>query len=199
MSIVLSVIANPKSEEKSRTLRLYEHFLEELRRLHPEDTVIELDLYEKKIDYLRENSVNVQIGREKSEDDPEIFYAQQFLNADKIILAAPLWNLGIPAILKAYLDYICVVGITFVYTEEGPKGLCGGKKAIYLTTRGGVYSSPPMSEYEMGDRYLRTILGFLGITDFTTIAAEGLDIAGADSEGILREAMARAADAAAQF
>jgi FMN-dependent NADH-azoreductase len=64
-------------------------------------------------------------------------YAYQFAEADKYIIAAPFWNLSFPAILKAYIDYICVTGITFKYTAEGPVGLGQGKKAVHIVARGG--------------------------------------------------------------
>lgn len=125
--------------------------------------------------------------------------AFQFLEADKYVVAAPLWNLGIPAILKAYIDYITVTGITFKYTAQGAVELCTGKKAIHIVTRGGSYSQGPGAALEMGDRYLKTIFGFLGITDFTTIAAEGLDIVGNDVDAIVGQAAARALKAAQTF
>ncbi|MGE5379860.1 MAG: FMN-dependent NADH-azoreductase, partial [Methylocystaceae bacterium] len=113
--------------------------------------------------------------------------------------AEPLWNLSIPAILKAYIDYICVAGITFQYTEKGPIGVCSGKKAVNITTRGGEYSEGPGAAFEMGDRYLKTILGFLGITDYTTIAANKLDIAGQDIDAILARTIKQAEDLAKNF
>ena len=60
-----------------------------------------------------------------------------------------MWNLSIPAILKAYIDYVSVVGITFKYTSKGPVGILKNKKAIYIVARGGEYENSP---YEMGER-----------------------------------------------
>lgn len=77
--------------------------------------------------------------------------------------------------------------------------MCQGKKAINITSRGGAYSVEPMSNFEMGDRYLRTILGFLGITDFTTIAAENMDVIGADVETIIQNSIKDAQNKAAEF
>ena len=62
-----------------------------------------------------------------------------------------MWNLSIPAILKAYIDYIVVAGVTFTYTPQGAAGLCHGKKAVFITTRGGDYMGQ-MKEFEMGVR-----------------------------------------------
>lgn len=107
--------------------------------------------------------------------------------------------MGIPSILKAYIDYICIANITFHYTAQGPVGLCHGKKAINITTRGGDYSTGKGAEFELGDRYLRTILGFLGITDYTTIAANQLDIVGQDVDALVADAVQKAQDAAKNF
>ena len=126
-------------------------------------------------------------------------YAYQFIEVDKYVIAEPLWNLGIPAILKAYIDYVSVTGITFTYTTTGPVGMCLGKKAINITSRGGDYSKPPAANFEMGDKYLRTIFGFLGVTDFTTIAADGLDVIGNDVDAIVGHAIKIAQEEAVFF
>ena len=110
-----------------------------------------------------------------------------------------MWNLSIPAILKAYIDYISITGITFRYTAEGPVGLCKDKKAIFITSRGGGYSKGEAAEFEMGERYIRTILAFFSITDVQSIAAENLDLIGADVESILDETIAKATNIAKQF
>jgi FMN-dependent NADH-azoreductase len=107
--------------------------------------------------------------------------------------------LSLPAILKAYIDYIVVAGVTFKYTPQGAVGLLRGKKAIYIVARGGEYMGAPTADIEMGERYLRTIFAFMGVTDFTTVAAEGLDIAGADVDAIVNAAAAKAQQAAKTF
>lgn len=126
-------------------------------------------------------------------------YSYQFFDADKYVIAEPLWNLGIPAILKAYIDYISITGITFRYTEQGAVGMCTNKKAVNITSRGGDYSHGPAATFEMGDRYLRTIFGFLGITNFTTIAADSLDVIGNDVDAIVGKAITEARELAKRF
>ena len=69
-----------------------------------------------------------------------------------------------------------VAGKTFAYTENGPVGLLKGKKVVHVTTRGGFYSEGAGAAYEMGDRYLRTIYGFMGVTDFETVTLEGTNV-----------------------
>jgi len=201
MSKVLYIKANPKDNASSRTFRISESFIEAYKGSHPNDEIITLDLYKEKIDFLAYESVTKHGKPEpgQAENDPILKYASQFVGADKYVFAEPLWNLGIPAILKAYIDYICVTGITFTYTAEGAKGLCENKKAVNIAARGGLYSEGFMATLEMGDKYLRTILGFLGISDIQTIAAEGLDIVGADVDGIVQHAIKQAQDMATNF
>lgn len=200
MSQVIYIKANPKSNEASRTFRISEQFIDAYRQAHPGDTVVTMDLYRMGCQFLTEEVVTmhktqVAAGREH----PILKHAYQFKEADKFVIAAPMWNLGLPAILKAYIDYVVVAGVTFKYTDQGAVGLCQGKKAVFIVTRGGEYLKGPGTNFEMGERYLRTIFGFLGITDFTTIAAEGLDVAGADVDGIVNRAAAKARETAAAF
>lgn len=201
MSKLLYIKANAKPEGASRTFRISDQFIEEYRKTQPDDEICTLDLYQQNIHFLTEEDINIVFGpkTEESKQHPILKYAYQFLNTDKFVISAPMWNLSIPAILKAYIDYITVSGITFKYTAEGPVGLCHGKKAIYIVSRGGSYSDGPAAEYEMGDRYLRTIFGFFGITDFTTIHADKLDVMGENVEQIVRDAIQKAKEAARNF
>lgn len=199
MNTVLYIKANAKPEGKSRTFQISDSFIETYKQNNPSDEIITLDLYKEGINFLTEEGVSFRRHNpEEGRIHPVLKYAYQFLEADKYVFAEPLWNLSIPAILKAYIDYVCATGITFKYTAEGPVGLCQGKKAVNITSRGGDYSDK-FAAFEMGDRYLRTILGFLGITDFTTIAAEGMDVVGADVEGILQKTISEAQDKAKCF
>lgn len=200
MSKVLYIKANPKKDEDSRTFRISQSFVAAYKKLHPDDEIVTLDLYQEKIDFLSLESVSMhKMPPAEAKNHPVLKYAYQFVEANKYIFAEPLWNLGIPAILKAYIDYITVSGITFQYTADGPKGLCSNKKAVNITTRGGGYSEGPMAALEMGDRYLRTILGFLGITDYTTIMAENLDVIGVDVKDTVQKAINEAQNMAASF
>jgi FMN-dependent NADH-azoreductase len=201
MNKVLYIKANAKPDGVSRTFKISDKFVEEYIRNNPEDEVITLDLYKEGIKPLSTSDIDVLFGpkTEDSKNHPLLKYVYQFISADKYIIAEPLWNLGIPAILKAYIDYICVIGITFKYTEMGPIGLCENKKAINITTRGGEYSVEPFASYELGDKYLRTIFGFLGITDFTTISAEELDIEGNDVDEIISNVIKEAEEKATNF
>jgi FMN-dependent NADH-azoreductase len=94
--------------------------------------------------------------------------------ADTIIVGAPMYNFGIPSTLKAWFDYVLRAGITFRYTEHGPVGLLGGKRAIVIESRGGLYSEGPAQAMDSQEPHLRTLLSFMGITDVAFIRAEKL-------------------------
>jgi FMN-dependent NADH-azoreductase len=200
MSKILYVKANPKSDTASRTFRISEKFIESCRQAHPDDEVTTLNLYREGCQFLTEEVVSMHKTQiEAAREHPILRYAYQFREMDKVVIAAPMWNLGIPAILKAYIDYVVVAGITFKYTAQGAVGLCQGKKAVNIVTRGGEYMGGPGKEYEMGERYLRTIFTFLGFSEFTTIAAEKLDIVGEDVEARVATAIKEAEQKAQTF
>ena len=113
---------------------------------------------------------------------PMFDYARRFAAADEIVIAAPFWDLSFPAVLKAYLEQINVVGVTFRYTPEGvPVGLCRAKRLCYVTTVGGTYFPEPF-----GFGYVEALArNFYGIGDIELIKAVGLDIEGAPVEEIL--------------
>ncbi|HFD2043368.1 MAG: FMN-dependent NADH-azoreductase [Clostridium perfringens] len=198
MSKVLYIKANIKNEGESRTFKVSDSFVEEYKRNNPEDEIITLDLYKENIDFLRADDLGKLFGPkdEESKNNSILKYAYEFAAADKYIIAAPMWNLSFPAILKAYIDYVSVSGITFKYTAEGPVGLLNNKKAVHIVSRGGAYDNSP---YEMGDRYLRTILGFFGIKDIETIAIDNLDVIGVNVEEKVEEGIEKATSLAKKF
>ena len=198
MSKVLYIKANIKNEGESRTFKVSDSCVEEYKKNNPEDEIITLDLYKENIDFLRADDLGKLFGPkdEESKNNSILKYAYQFADADKYIIAAPMWNLSFPAILKAYIDYVSVSGITFKYTAEGPVGLLNNKKAVHIVSRGGGYDNSP---YEMGDRYLRTILGFFGIKDIETIAIDNLDVMGVNVEKKVEEGIEKAISLAKKF
>ncbi|WP_369931236.1 FMN-dependent NADH-azoreductase [Xanthomonas sp. NCPPB 2632] len=100
---------------------------------------------------------------------------EEFLAADVVVLGAPMYNFGIASTLKAWIDRISVAGKTFRYTSAGPEGLAGGKRVIIASSRGGVYANgAPAAGLDFQEPYLRTLLGFLGVTDIEVVRAEGI-------------------------
>ena len=92
-------------------------------------------------------------------------------NADTLVIASPIYNFGIPATLKSWIDLICRAGLTFRYTENGPVGLLEGKRAIILIASGGTAIGSPI---DFATPYLTQAMSFIGITDVTFIAADAL-------------------------
>lgn len=96
----------------------------------------------------------------------------EIMQADTIVIGAPIYNFSIPAVLKAWIDMIARAGVTFKYSEGGPEGLLKNKKAIIATASGGV---PIGSEYDFATNYLKHAMSFIGINDTTIIDANNYD------------------------
>jgi len=96
----------------------------------------------------------------------------EFLAADAVVIAAPMYNFTIPTQLKAWIDRIAVAGQTFRYTEAGPEGLCGGKKVVVVSTSGGLHAGQATGVAH--EDYLKVLFGFLGVTDIEFVRAHGL-------------------------
>lgn len=94
--------------------------------------------------------------------------------ADTLVIGAPMYNFSIPTGLRSWFDHVLRPGETFSYSEAGPKGLLTGKRVIVILTRGGLYSEGPNKAIDFQEPYLRTLLGFIGLTDVTFIHAEKL-------------------------
>ena len=101
----------------------------------------------------------------------------EFLDADIVVIGAPMYNFTIPSQLKAWIDRILVAGKTFQYGANGPQGLAGGKRVIVAISRGGFYGAEtPYAAGEHLETYLRWVFGFIGITDPEFISADGIQI-----------------------
>jgi FMN-dependent NADH-azoreductase len=115
-------------------------------------------------------------GNALAGSDPEAAAAseralQQFLDADVVVIGAPMYNFSIPSTLKAWIDRIAVAGRTFRYTADGPEGLAKGKRMVIASARGGMHTGAP-SDFQ--EPYLRFLFGFLGVTDIEFVRAEGI-------------------------
>jgi FMN-dependent NADH-azoreductase len=95
----------------------------------------------------------------------------ELLAADLIVIAAPMINFTIPSNLKAWIDYVARAGRTFRYSEKGPEGLVKGKQVIIVPARGGIYAAGNAMDFQLP--YLKSVLGFLGMTDVEVLEVEG--------------------------
>ena len=99
----------------------------------------------------------------------------EFLAADVVVIGAPMYNFTLPSQLKAWIDRILIAGQTFRYTATGPEGLAGNKRVIVAISRGGFYGEANAAA-EHVESYLKTVFGFIGVTDLEFIAADGIQI-----------------------
>jgi len=207
MSKVLFVKANDRGDQ-AVSVKLYEAFLESFKASHPQDEVVELDLFQENLPYLNANMINGSFkaarGYELTPEEQEAVavkhkYLNQFLDADKVVFGFPLWNLTIPAVLHTYIDYIYEAGKTFKYTENGPVGLIPNTKVALLNARGGVYSEGPAAAAEMSFNYIRNIMTFFGVTQFENIIVEGHNQMPDKAEELISQGVAKAQKAAVGF
>ncbi len=167
---VLMITAHPLEDEMSTSRKLSKSFINEYKKNNPSDEIKEIDLYKSDVDFLQAKDLYSMFNNENSK---VLEFATEFKQADKYIFASPMWNLSIPAILKAYLDYIAYAGITFKYIENGPIGLLENKKAIYILSTGGIYSTPEGEALNGAKHYVEGLMRFLGIEDVETYMLEG--------------------------
>lgn len=178
----LLVIHSSPNLTQSHTRDLAARYVESWQARHPEGKVIERDLAVNPPPHLDMATIGAFYTPEAdrgSEAQDAIALSDELvaelLAADEVVIGAPMHNFSVPSSLKAWIDQICRVGVTFRYTENGPQGLLGDKKAVLISARGGNYSSTsPAFAMNHQDTYLKTVMGFIGITQVTTINAEGV-------------------------
>ncbi len=167
---------------ESRTRRLAQHVLDRM-----DGEITEVNPGKESIEPLNLERLQLRSAlQEKGDFSHEMFrYAKQFAEADEIVIAAPFWDLAFPAILRNYIEAVCVQGLTFYYTEEGvPASLCHAKKMAYVMTAGG-----PTEGMDFGFPYVDMLCrGFFGIEKTACFKAEMLDVIGIDAEAALQKA-----------
>lgn len=113
---------------------------------------------------------------------------REFLEADVVVIGAPMYNFAIPSTLKAWIDRLAVAGKTFRYNAQGmAEGLAGGKQVVVASSRGGFHQDDGA---DFQEPYLRYMFGFMGITDVRFVRAEGLAVSAEQRETAMRDALA---------
>lgn len=203
MSKILVIKAHPLTKEQSKSVAVLDTFLNEYKSLNSEEEIQLVDLYS---DFIPEIDAEMMLGWQKLASGTELSDVEakkvnrfseltaQFLAADKIIIANPLWNLQIPTRLKAWIDTINVAGKTFAYTEEGPKGLTSGKKLMHIQSNGGTYGGQ-----DPAAQYIKMVFNFIGVENVQHLAVEGIDYNPDQKETILKEAHSKAKELAREF
>lgn len=206
MANVLVVKAHPLTAENSHTITILDTFLQAHQTEHPEDTIEMLDLYHTPVPEIDGDLLlawkELSAGKaftelsDAQQEKIRLFneFTEQFLASEKIVIANALWNLNIPTKLKAWFDTVNVAGKTFKYTAEGPVGLIHDKKALHIQSSGGVYHGKDFSA-----EYVKGILNFIGITDFSAIYSEGADYTPEKTTEIVGHSQAEARELAKTF
>jgi len=206
MSNVLVVKGHPLTSEESFSMKGYDAFLETYQATNPQDTIEVLDVFSDFVPEVDQDIMSAWGQLADGTDFTALSQAQQtkvsrfnelteqFMNADKVVIVNPLWNLFLPASLKAWIDTVMVAGKTFRYTENGPEGLAKGKKLLHLQANGGVYQLQ-----DPASTYVKSIFGFIGVEDITQIEVEGHAYDPANAENLKNEFIANVQNAAAAF
>lgn len=167
MSKILFVKSSPTGEN-SQSAKVAQHLVDELKAASPAATVKVRDLSASPLPHIGLDF----LGGNVAASDEAI---KELIDADTIVIASGMINFSISSTLKAWIDHVVRAGVTFRYTESGtPEGLVRGKKVYLVQARGGIYSEGPAQSMNFQEPYLRTILGFIGITDIVAIHAEGM-------------------------
>jgi FMN-dependent NADH-azoreductase len=184
MKKLLHIIATPRGAE-SRTLKVSAAFLETFRASHDEWVVEELNLFEERLPPLTVRRVDGKYllleGHDLFGDTRRAWEEieatiERFLSADAYLISTPMWNFSIPYELKHYLDIIVQPKYLFTYAKDGRvEGLVKNKRAVIIMSRGGDYRSEATRSYDFQEKYLRTILGYVGLTDVRCVIAQPMD------------------------
>ncbi|MGC1305264.1 MAG: NAD(P)H-dependent oxidoreductase [Caulobacteraceae bacterium] len=176
--------------------------VERLRRESPGLEVIYRDLAAEPLPHLAvdniaaEHPLSAMAGGGGSEASVESSAAlEAFLAADVVVVSAPMYNFTVSSQLKAWIDRILVPGKTFRYGPEGVEGLAAGKRVIVAISRGGLYGpGAPAASAEHAQSYLRTVFGFMGVSDLEFIVAEGIQLSPEHRTQALDAALAAAGE-----
>ena len=116
------------------------------------------------------------MGRKKNGiPEEDLHYGSLIAQADRIVIAAPFWDMSFPAVVKVFIEHMCAPGLTFKYNPDGSHHpLCKAEKMLYITTRGGFTETG--SPLEQGSSYLKAICWLWGIPELETIAVTGTDV-----------------------
>lgn len=191
---VLVVKANNRPASEGVSSKMYETFMAELQNKDVNVTVY--DVYEEDTPYFGQDLFNaygkLQNGEQLTDLEARLVAAKQkamdLLTAtDVVVFAFPLWNLTIPAKLQTFIDYVYAAGFAFKYDANGNMlQLMTDKKAIFLSARGGVYSTPEMAPMEMAATYMRNVFaGIFGMQIIDEVVIEGHNANPAQAQEII--------------
>jgi FMN-dependent NADH-azoreductase len=180
MSILLHIDSSP-IYGRSVSRQLSSAFVERWKARHPGAAVIERDLNATSIPPISAEWVGAAYTPEEARAPQQKMQLElsdtllaELARADEYVIGVPMHNFGVPSVLKLWIDQISRVGKTFSYEGGTPKGLLTGKKATFIIATGGVYDpQTQMASFNFVEPYLRSVFGFLGVTEATFLTAGG--------------------------
>ncbi|MBC7752440.1 MAG: NAD(P)H-dependent oxidoreductase [Candidatus Saccharibacteria bacterium] len=155
--------------DHSVTRELTAAIVADLNKTLPNLTVTHRDLDKDSIPHLTGASLAKADAAEAAAAEQTL---QQFIDADIVVIGAPMYNFSIPSTLKAWVDRVLVAGRTFSYSETGPKGLLSGKKIVIASGRGSAFGEDNPADFQ--EKYLKQVFAFVGLTDVQFVRAEGI-------------------------
>ena len=200
---VLVVKANNRPASDAVSSKMYETFIENVEGVN----VSTYDVFAEDMPYFGQDLFNafgkVESGEEMTDIEKRIIAAKQkamdaLTAADVVVFAFPLWNLTIPAKLQTFIDYVFQAGFAFKYDANGQLvNLMTDKKAVILSARGGVYSTPEAAPMEMAANYVKNVLaGIFGMEIVQEVIIEGHNAMPDQAETIIAEGLAKVVAAA---
>lgn len=185
-------------DEDSASTRIARSLVEQIVRENPGSEVSRIDLAHNPLPHLEADEFKSWVTPVDQRDQTQTTLAsrsdkliEQLLSHDTLVLAVPMYNMGIPSTLKAWIDRVVRAGKTFRYTNEGPVGMVEGMHAYLVFARGGIYRDTPL---DTQTAYLTSVLGLIGIESVETIFAEGLNMGEETRKKSLAEAMTDVGD-----
>lgn len=203
---ILVVKANNRPASEAVSSKMYETFMENLEGVN----VTTYDVFAEDMPYFGQDLFNafgkMQSGEELTDVEQRIVAAKQkamdaLSAADVVVFAFPLWNLTIPAKLQTFVDYVYASGFAFKYDENGQLvSLMTDKKAVILSARGGIYSTPEAAPMEMAATYMKNVFGgVFGMQIVNEVIIEGHNANPAQAEAIIAEGLEKVAEVAKSF
>jgi FMN-dependent NADH-azoreductase len=190
------IVDSAATGQASVSRKLTAEFAQQVRAREPHVRIVHRDVGRAPVPHLTEDTVRGIRGDAETEAERATRALSDQLiaelqDADVVVIGAPMYNFGMPSTLKAWFDHVLRARVTFRYTESGPEGLLKGKRAIVIESRAGFYSEGPAAGMDSQEPHIRTLLGFMGITDVTFVRAEKLAFGPEAATAAVTEAIAQ--------
>jgi len=213
MPKILVIYAHPETAKGSSTHELYKHFINSYQEKNPNDEIIVHNISEYMpfpLDKISISIYNKNLAKSSLNPDESRYqdsrqkWVNEFMNAYKYIFVNPMYNMFLPAEMKSYIDMIMQIDNTFHYNEKHlAVGDMHHKKAIHLQASGASYhngkSNPDPQISDLADQYLKMMLHLMGIDDYSSVFAEGMDKDPMNAIEILDNAYEQAEKAGQEF